>query len=113
MNSTTKPNAVFLPPADARAAFERGSVDAWAVWDPYYAAAEVAGRTRVLATSRGLTNNNTVYLASPVGPITPQIIAEQQRVADAFFKLQLIPRPIRVADIVWPPGAAQLAQTSR
>ena len=26
---------VFLAPADARAAFERGSVDAWAIWDPY------------------------------------------------------------------------------
>jgi hypothetical protein len=25
---------VFLPPADARAAFERGAVDAWLVWDP-------------------------------------------------------------------------------
>lgn len=25
--------AIFLPPADARAAFERGSVDAWVIWD--------------------------------------------------------------------------------
>jgi sulfonate transport system substrate-binding protein len=58
--------AVYLPPADARAAFERGSVDAWAVWDPYYAAAEVSGELRALATSRGLTNNNTFYLASRV-----------------------------------------------
>ncbi|PTT82082.1 sulfonate ABC transporter substrate-binding protein, partial [Pelomonas sp. HMWF004] len=24
---------VFLPPADARAAFERGAVDAWVIWD--------------------------------------------------------------------------------
>ncbi|HEY8881684.1 MAG TPA: aliphatic sulfonate ABC transporter substrate-binding protein, partial [Roseateles sp.] len=56
--------AIYLPPADARAAFERGSVDAWAVWDPYYAAAEVTGELRALATSRGLTNNNTFYLAS-------------------------------------------------
>ena len=55
---------VYLPPADARAAFERGSVDAWAVWDPYYAAAEVTGELRALATSRGLTSNNTFYLAS-------------------------------------------------
>ena len=55
---------VYLPPADARAAFERGSVDAWAVWDPYYAAAEVSGELRALATSRGLTSNNTFYLAS-------------------------------------------------
>lgn len=57
---------VYLPPAEARAAFERGSVDAWAVWDPYYAAAEVTGELRALATSRGLTSNNTFYLASRV-----------------------------------------------
>src|SRR5690606_30312271 len=30
----------FLAPADARAAFERGSVDAWVIWDPFQAAAE-------------------------------------------------------------------------
>jgi len=55
---------VYLAPAEARAAFERGSVDAWAIWDPYYAAAEITGELRALATSRGLTNNNTFYLAS-------------------------------------------------
>ena len=43
---------VFLPPADARAAFERGSVDAWVIWDPYQAAAEqqlkeALNRTRI------------------------------------------------------------------
>ena len=26
--------AIYLTPADARAAFERNSVDAWAIWDP-------------------------------------------------------------------------------
>ena len=31
---------VYLAPPDARAAFERGAVDAWAIWDPQYAAAE-------------------------------------------------------------------------
>ena len=30
---------IFLAPSDARAAFERGSVDAWAIWDPFLAAA--------------------------------------------------------------------------
>ena len=153
---------VYLPPADARAAFERGAVDAWAIWDPYYAAAEIDGNVRVLATSRGLTGNNTFYLASrdlaqrepalralfavltetdayvqanrkdtaqrfadfaglglatvhrflerrqpsPVAPLTPALIAEQQKVADAFVQLGLIPKPIRVADIVWLPGQA-------
>ena len=39
----TDVQTVFLPPADARAAFERGSVDAWVIWDPYQAAAEHHG----------------------------------------------------------------------
>jgi len=26
---------VFLPPGDAKAAFDRGSIDAWAMWSPY------------------------------------------------------------------------------
>lgn len=149
----------YLPPAEARAAFERGSVDAWAVWDPYYAAAEVSGELRALATSRGLTSNNTFYLASralsrdaallktlfqaltdtdtraradrrdavqryaefaglplatvykmverrgaaPVGPLTTQIVQEQQLVADSFAELGLIPRSIRVADAIATP----------
>ena len=44
---------VYLAPADARAAFERKSVDAWAIWDPFYAATELAIQPRVLATGRG------------------------------------------------------------
>jgi sulfonate transport system substrate-binding protein len=30
-------------------------------------------------------------------------------VADAFHQLDLIPRPVKVAEIVWQPKAAQLA----
>jgi sulfonate transport system substrate-binding protein len=157
---------VYLPPADARAAFERGSVDAWAIWDPYYAAAEIDGNVCVLTTSRGLTGNNTFYLASralaqrepvlrqvfaalteadayvqanrketaerfaqfsglslatvhrvlsrrnpsPVAPLTPALVAEQQQVADAFAQLALIPKPIKVADIVWLPGQTVAAR---
>ncbi|HWH80762.1 MAG TPA: aliphatic sulfonate ABC transporter substrate-binding protein, partial [Burkholderiaceae bacterium] len=41
--------------------------------------------------------------ASPVGPLTPAITADQQRVADAFLKLELIPRRVEVAQIVWQP----------
>jgi ABC-type nitrate/sulfonate/bicarbonate transport system substrate-binding protein len=36
-----------------------------------------------------------------VGPITEDIIATQQGVADRFHKLGLIPKPIVVRDIVW------------
>jgi len=43
---------VFLAPADARAAFETGTVDAWAIWDPYQAAAEVAIKARTLEVDK-------------------------------------------------------------
>jgi sulfonate transport system substrate-binding protein len=154
---------VYLPPADARAAFERGSVDAWVIWDPFLAAAEKQLGARVLADGTGLVSNHQFYLASRpyadkhpeivqvlieelarvdewglanpkeaaavlsaqtgldaatvdlaverysygVKPVTPAVIQEQQRIADAFFKLKLIPKPLRVADIVWQPMAAQ------
>lgn len=55
---------IYLAPADARAAFENKSVDAWAIWDPFYAATELALAPRVLATGTGLSNNNSFYLAS-------------------------------------------------
>ena len=147
---------VTLTPSDGRAAFERGALDAWGIWDPYYAAAEIDGHARVLSTGQGLTSNNSYYLASralahdartlkglfdslseadawvksnrtetahflsvarglplattirfierrTAGPITrlkDADIADQQRVADAFSRLGLIPKPIRVADVV-------------
>lgn len=40
---------VFLAPADATAAFNGGNVDAWVVWDPYYAIAEQRYNARVVA----------------------------------------------------------------
>ena len=45
----TDVQSVFLKPSDARAAFENGSVDAWAIWDPYLAAAETALKTRQIS----------------------------------------------------------------
>lgn len=152
---------VYLAPADARAAFERASVDAWVIWDPFYAATELALRPRVIATGQGLSGNNSFYLASrpfvnqhpdalralfeelsradryaqqrrgdaikliadfsgldagvvslflqrrppsPVGLLSLQAVNDQQRVADAFAALNLIPRPVRVKDIVWQPN---------
>ena len=43
--------------------------------------------------------------SSPVDVLGPTTVADQQRVADAFFKLGLIPKPVNVADIVWRPVA--------
>ncbi|NVD99424.1 sulfonate ABC transporter substrate-binding protein [Massilia sp. BJB1822] len=145
---------VFLPPADARAAFERGSVDAWAIWDPFLAAAEKQLGARVLADGRGIVSNHQFYLASRsyaqknpeivgiiidelaavdewgkrnqkevaailaqqtgldtsvvelaaaryaygVKPVSHEVIREQQKVADAFAALKLIPKPIAVKE---------------
>ena len=158
---------VFLPPADARAAFERGSVDAWAIWDPFLAAAEKQLGARVLADGKGLVANYQFYLASRtyaeknpeilrivldevakvddwgrkhpdevatilaaqtglstevvalaasryaygVKPVSVDVIASQQRVADAFSSLKLIPKPIVVKDALLP--ARQLATSSK
>lgn len=54
---------VYLPPADARAAFEKGAVDAWVIWDPFFAAAEQQIGARVLATGQNLVSNHQFYLA--------------------------------------------------
>lgn len=54
---------VYLPPSDARAAFERGSVDAWVIWDPFLAAAEYQIGARTLATGENLVSNHQFYLA--------------------------------------------------
>ena len=53
---------VYLPPSDARAAFERGAVDAWVIWDPFFAAAEHQIGARVLADGTNLVNNHQFYL---------------------------------------------------
>jgi sulfonate transport system substrate-binding protein len=55
---------VFLAPADARAAFERGAVDAWVIWDPFQAAAEAATGARALADGTGIVSNYQFYFAS-------------------------------------------------
>ncbi|MFG1261853.1 MULTISPECIES: sulfonate ABC transporter substrate-binding protein [Xanthobacter] len=149
----------YLTPADARAAFERGSVDAWAIWDPFQAAAEKTIDARQLADGTGIVSNYQFYLStrtfadqapqvvdvllkgvaevgawvkanpkaaaaefSPligipapilevalarqqydVKPITPEVAAAQQQVADAFLALGLIPKPIRIADALRAP----------
>ena len=148
---------VFLPPADARAAFEKGAVDAWVIWDPFLSAAEKQVGARVLADGRGVVQNHQFYLAErgfaekhpkviqalfedlgdrgrwiaanarqaaaliaplqgldteivesslrryplAVKPVTPAVVADQQKVADTFFELKLIPRAVNVRDAVW------------
>ena len=56
--------AVYLQPPDAGAAFRTGAVDAWVVWDPFYAIAEGEPTTRVLTTAEGVAPSNSFFLAS-------------------------------------------------
>lgn len=66
---------VYLTPADARAAFVQGSVDAWVIWDPYLAAIEHQGNARVLATGDGLVRNTQYYVAaSKFASAQPQVL---------------------------------------
>lgn len=43
---------VYLGPPDAGAAFARDSIDAWSIWDPFLAVAEMRSPTRQLATTQ-------------------------------------------------------------
>jgi sulfonate transport system substrate-binding protein len=54
---------VFLNPPEARAAFDSGTVDAWAVWDPFLASAETKASARVLASGKGASPFREFYLA--------------------------------------------------
>lgn len=148
---------VYLSPSDARSAFEQGNVDAWIIWDPFYAAAQKQAGARVIRDSAGLVANRDFYLAnrafadkypdiikaigeeiqavakwadanpsevaallSPLlkidqsiletvnqrrsygfEAITPEMIAEQQAIADTFHTLKLIPQTINIKDAVW------------
>ncbi|MES2935689.1 MAG: sulfonate ABC transporter substrate-binding protein [Pseudomonadota bacterium] len=149
-------NVIFLPPADARAAFERGSVDAWVIWDPFLAAAEKQLGARILVDGTNLVSNHQFYLAARpyaeknaevikaiveelakvddwgrqnskevatilskelgidfnvlelaaqrfsygVTPTTPAVIEAQQKIADVFANLKLIPKKINIKDAV-------------
>jgi sulfonate transport system substrate-binding protein len=68
---------VDLAPPDAGAAFKNGSIDAWAIWDPFFAVAEADTQTRVVTTSEGLLDNWGYFLGN--GTFTaanPEIIAD-------------------------------------
>jgi sulfonate transport system substrate-binding protein len=148
---------VYLTPPDAGPAFANGSIDAWSIWDPYFAIGETKQSGRILVNASEITKANSFYIANRdfakshgpvlqqiidvtsstakwasahrdevakslsavtgipldiqtvaanrssfvVGPITEDIIATQQGVADRFFRLGLIPKQIAIRDIVW------------
>ncbi|SFQ13551.1 sulfonate transport system substrate-binding protein [Bradyrhizobium sp. Ghvi] len=153
---------VYLTPPDAGPAFANGSIEAWAIWDPYFAIGETKQNGRILINAREVTKTNSFYIANRefaqnhsailqqivgvttatgqwaeqhrdevarslaaitgvpldiqtvaadranfvIGPLTDDIVTTQQGVADRFYKLGLIPKPIVIRDIVWRNPAA-------
>jgi sulfonate transport system substrate-binding protein len=55
---------VYLAPADAAAAFSRGAVDAWSIWDPFYAIAELRQKARALPIDPKAAEQNSFFLAN-------------------------------------------------
>jgi len=53
---------IYLGPADAGSAFDRGHVDAWATWDPFIAIAMQNYGARVLADGAQIGSDNAVTL---------------------------------------------------
>jgi sulfonate transport system substrate-binding protein len=70
-------DVAYLQPADGRAAFERGSVDAWVTYDPFLAGAQRQSQVRVLADgSDGVAGYQRYYLASTsFAQANPDVIA--------------------------------------
>jgi sulfonate transport system substrate-binding protein len=68
---------VYLAPADAGAAFARGSVDAWSIWDPFLAAAEKQQPVRIIASASSTAPALSFYLANrQFTDANPEIVAK-------------------------------------
>jgi sulfonate transport system substrate-binding protein len=50
-----------LSPTDARAAFESGSINAWVIWDPFYAEARNRPGRRALTDGAGIVDESVIY----------------------------------------------------
>ncbi|MEA2772002.1 MAG: sulfonate transport system substrate-binding protein [Acetobacteraceae bacterium] len=151
---------VYLGPADAGAAFDRGATDAWSVWEPYASLLNNRPGVRTLTTNkeigeqfgyimgngpfvransmltasvvhaltvtaekaRGHHEAVSALLAGATGiqqdvwtralaedpfqvlPMNDELTRSQQKVADRFRALGLVPVDINVSDIVWREG---------
>ena len=87
----------YLTPADARAAFQQGNVDAWAIWDPYYSAALLNGGVRVLTDGSELNQTGSFYLASR--PYAEKNGPFLQNVLKAFSDADALTRSQRDASV--------------
>jgi len=54
----------YLTPADGRAAFENGKVDAWVTWEPFLSGVQRQLPTRTLADGKGLAQYQRYYLTT-------------------------------------------------
>lgn len=151
----------YLSPADGRAAFERGAVDAWVTWDPFLAGVQRQSPVRIVSDGRNVADYQRYYLVSTpyaranpqvlniifeelkkagvwirhnpkeaasllapvwgldaatvelansrrsydVRTVAPAALAEQQKIADAFFGEGLLPKKVNTAEVViWKPA---------
>ena len=66
-----------LGPPDAAPAFANNQIDAWVIWDPYYAIAAQQPDTRVLTTTEGVVDSYGFYQANGAyAKANPVILAE-------------------------------------
>ncbi|MBO9708223.1 MAG: ABC transporter substrate-binding protein [Caulobacter sp.] len=70
---------VFLNPADAKAAFTAGSVDAWSTWGAYVAVARLHDSARILADGEGRLSGFLYEAASE------RAIADKRALLDDFL----------------------------
>ena len=73
---------VFLNPGDAKAAFDAGSVDAWATWGSYVGLAQLHDHTRILADGKGLLSGIGFEAATDAA-----IAAKHAQLADFLGRL--------------------------
>ena len=72
---------VALAPADATAAFTKGAIDAWSIWDPYVALAELKFNARAVAWERDVHESNAFYIVgSDFVQKYPSIVARLNQV---------------------------------
>lgn len=74
---------------------EVNAVDLWASKNKPAAAAELSA---VLGLDRSITDLYLSRAEFGTAPVTRQILAEQQVVADTFFDLKLIPKKLNLLD---------------
>ena len=80
----------YLSPADGRAAFEKGAIDAWVVWDPFLSAVKVQGHARVIPVARDIASYQRYYLAADAyaksNPDVLRILYQELKNAGVWLK---------------------------